>query len=158
MADQAEIAVPRSFRPFLAAGAGSIVAGGAVAAATSPTGWDHGSWVAAFLVLVTGISQIGLGAGQTILVDDPPTRRRVDLQAGLLNSGGLLVITGTLVSSSTVVSVGSLMFVASLVWFHRVSVRGRRAGAPSIGRLYHVLLLVLIASTPVGLALSWLRA
>ena len=62
-----------SIVPMLAAGGVSIVAGGVVAAVTGPTDWDHGSWVAAFLVLVAGVAQLGVGAGQAQLVPVAPT-------------------------------------------------------------------------------------
>ena len=49
--------------PLFTAGGASVVAGGMAAAVTGPMQWGHGSWVAAFLVLVAGAAQIGIGAG-----------------------------------------------------------------------------------------------
>ena len=42
--------------------------GGAVAAVSDPFSFEQGSWLAAFLVLVGGVVQIALGAGQAALV------------------------------------------------------------------------------------------
>lgn len=49
---------------FVIVGGVSIILGGLAAAATSPLGWEHGSWAAAYLVLVTGAAQLLLGVGQ----------------------------------------------------------------------------------------------
>ena len=65
----------RSAMPFVVLGAVSVIAGGLVAAVSAPAGWEHGSWAAAYLVLVTGVAQIGLGAAQAALVAAPPWRR-----------------------------------------------------------------------------------
>ena len=54
-------------RWFVAAGSSCVVVGGLVAAATGPTGFEDGSWVAAYLVLVGGVAQIALGVGQQLV-------------------------------------------------------------------------------------------
>ncbi|MBS7547854.1 hypothetical protein [Dietzia massiliensis] len=41
----------RAMREFVLVGLTAIIAGGLVAAVTGPTGFDEGSWVAAYLVL-----------------------------------------------------------------------------------------------------------
>ena len=59
----------------MVAGGAAIIAGGIVAAVTDPAGWEHGSWTAAFLVLVAGVAQIGLALGQVELAAVPATPR-----------------------------------------------------------------------------------
>jgi hypothetical protein len=44
-------------QPFLAIGVAAIVAGGLAAAVTGPTGWDHGAWIAASIVLTFALGQ-----------------------------------------------------------------------------------------------------
>lgn len=53
----------RSTVAFVACGAILIVAGGVVAAVDSAAPFTHGSWLAAYLVLVGGAAQISLAAG-----------------------------------------------------------------------------------------------
>jgi hypothetical protein len=57
----------RSTSAFLASSGVLIVAGGAVAAVNSAAPFGHGSWLAAYLVLVGGVSQVVLGAGRLAL-------------------------------------------------------------------------------------------
>lgn len=148
--------IPPALRPFLAIGVAAIVAGGVAAALTAPTDWHHGSWVAAFLVLVVGIGQIGLGAGQALLAETP-SRRRLVAETALFNAGCAVVIAGTLASVPAAVSGGGAMLVGGLVAFARVPRRSQVAHRwPA--RVYALLLVVLVVSTPVGLALSWIRA
>ena len=44
-----------------------VVAGGLVAAVTGPLRLEHGSWAAAYLVLVGGVAQGALGIAQYFL-------------------------------------------------------------------------------------------
>ncbi len=100
--------VPPGLLPFVIAGTVALVSGGIAAALTRPTGCDHGPWVAAFLVLVTGVGQIGLAIGQTVFADHVPSRRHLAAEVASLNAGSVVVISGTLVSSPVVVSAGAL--------------------------------------------------
>ncbi len=144
----------RSSAPLLVCGAASIVAGGLAAAVTGPTDWDHGSWVAAFLVLVGGVAQIGIAAGQSELTPSPPTPRFAALECALWNVAGLTVIAGTLLASPLTVTIGSVVLVAALV-LATVAVRG--AGRSWLLLPYRALLVLLLVSTPIGIALSWAR-
>jgi hypothetical protein len=152
----ASAALP-ALQPFLDIGVVATIAGGVVAAITGPTGWDHGSWVAAFLVLVVGVGQISLAIGQAVCADRPPSRRRRGLQAGMLNSGSALVIVGTLTAMPGVVTIGGIVLLAALVSFRR-SRAGNAVASVWLARVYTLLLTVLIVSTPVGLAMAWMRA
>jgi hypothetical protein len=150
-------ALALALRPFLDIGAVATIAGGIVAAITGPTGWDHGSWVAAFLVLVVGVGQISLGIGQAVCADRLPTRRRRVLQAGLLNTGSALVIAGTLTAMPVGVTVGGVLLFIALVSFRR-SRPGHGVASVWLARVYTLLLTLLIVSTPVGLVMAWMRA
>jgi hypothetical protein len=148
---------PAPLQPFAAIAAVAIVAGGICAAVTGPTGWGHGSWVAAFLVLVVGAGQLGLAVGQAVLAAHPTTRRRRAAQAVAFDAGAALVVAGTLVAAPVAVTAGGLVFLAALVSFVPAT-RHRAAPVGWPARAYTSLLVVLIASTPIGLALAWLRA
>ncbi|HRW41812.1 MAG TPA: hypothetical protein P5193_09740, partial [Microthrixaceae bacterium] len=85
----AEILLERwpSARPFVVVGAVAVVAGGAVAAVTRPTGFELGPWLAAFLVLVGGVAQIALGAGQAWVADRVPASATVRSELAVWNVG-----------------------------------------------------------------------
>jgi hypothetical protein len=145
----------RSSTPLFAAGGAAIVAGGLAAAVTGPTEWGHGSWTAAFLVLVMGVAQIGLGAGQARLAAAPPSMDLAVRQCALWNGGGLAVIAGTLLTAPVAVSIGSAALFAAL---GLSAFAVRRTGEKSaLLLLYRTLLIVLLVSIPIGTALAWVR-
>ncbi len=141
--------------PLLAAGSVAIIAGGLAAAVTGPTEWDHGSWVAAFLVLVTGVAQIGLGTGQAQLAPVTPGIGFAAVECALWNAGCLAVIVGTLLSAPIAVSIGSALLVAAL-GMSTFAVRGT-GGRRLLLVLYRALLIVLLVSIPIGTTLAWTR-
>jgi hypothetical protein len=142
---------------LLAAGGVSIVAGGLAAAVTGPTGWEHGSWVAAFLVLVAGVAQIGVGAGQALLTPVAPAPAFAAVQTVSWNASCAAVIAGTLLSSPIVVSIGSaLLLVALGMSLFAVNGSGNQPRVPLWS--YRALLIVLLVSIPVGITLSWARS
>ena len=145
----------RPSAPLFAAGSVSIIAGGLAAAVTGPIEWNHGSWVAAFLVLVTGAGQIGLGAGQARLAPVAPSVGFTAVECALWNGGCLTVISGTLLSNPPAVSIGSGLLVAAL-GMSTFGVRGT-GGQPLLLVLYRGLLIVLLASIPIGTALAWTK-
>lgn len=148
---------------WLLLGGAWVVAGGLVAAVTGPTGWEHGSWVAAFGVLVAGVAQIGLGAGSAYLAPADGSRcRRLRrqgggerLQAVLWNGGSLTVIAGTLLSGPLVVSAGGGLLAVALLR----AVTAVRGAATRLRLVlaYRLLVLFVLSSIPVGLVLSWIR-
>jgi hypothetical protein len=81
----------RSNVSLLAAGGAAIVAGGLIAAVTGPTEWGHGSWVAAFLVLVGGVAQVGMGLAQAAFDGAAPSARFVSVECALWSSGSVAV-------------------------------------------------------------------
>jgi hypothetical protein len=129
-----------------------------VAAVTGPTGWDDGSWVAAFLVLVTGVGQIGLGVGRASLAPAPPTRRRLAAELATLNAAAILVIGGTLATAPTAVTIGSVAFAAAVVAIAWGARRRRAERWTCLSAVFTALLVILLVSTPVGIALAWIRA
>lgn len=148
-------AATRADVPLLVAGTVSIVAGGVVAAVTGPTGWRDGSWVAAFLVLVAGVAQVALAVGQDALAVRAVTPSVATAECAMWNVGCLTVIAGTLLSQPALVAIGSAPLVATLVVSSRVArgpLRRRR-----LALAYRTLVVVLLASIPVGIALAWIR-
>lgn len=141
--------------PLLTAGSVAIIAGGLAAAVTGPTEWDHGSWAAAFLVLVTGVAQIGLGAAQAHLAPVTPGIGFAAVECALWNAGCLAVIVGTLLSAPIAVSIGSALLVAAL-GMSTFAVRGT-GGRRLLLVLYRALLIVLLMSIPIGTTLAWTR-
>jgi hypothetical protein len=122
--------------PFLVVGGACIVAGGLVAAVTGPLHLEHGSWAAAYLVLVGGVAQIALGAPQGALAARSPSPAVLASELAAWNLGSALVIGGTLV---------------------RNTVRGGEG--PGWARwTYRGALAALLASIPIGLVLAHLRA
>ncbi|MGE3289607.1 MAG: hypothetical protein AB7J32_26400 [Pseudonocardia sp.] len=144
------------------AGACAIVLGGLVAAVTGPLGLVHGSWAAAYLVLVLGVAQYCMGRDRA---RRPQMRGRRPgwVQAGCWNVGGAAVIGGTVVAEPPVVDLGAVMLVVALVIALVSTLRpagARRGGGrppAALDRTYRVLLAVLAASIPVGLVLAHLR-
>lgn len=143
--------------PLLITGTVSVVAGGLVAAVTGPTEWSDGSWVAAFLVLVVGVGQLGIGAGQASLAATNPTAAFVAAQAAMWNVGCAAVIAGTLLSSPATVAVGSAPLVAVLL-LSMVAIRDQFGAQRSVALVgYRLLLLVVLLSVPTGVALAFTR-
>jgi hypothetical protein len=100
-----------------------IVIGGCIAAVNSATPFAHGSWVAAYLVLVGGAAQVGLAVGR------PPTSRRLSrAELALWNAGNASVIAGVLADAPGLVSAGSTALLIGLLCF--VLDARRAASAP----------------------------
>lgn len=141
--------------PFVIAAALSIIVGGLIAAVSSPFGWAHGSWAAAYLVLVGGVAQIALIGGRLTLAGDHPEGRgsRPWPFCVLWNVATLLVIGGTVASSSVLVLVGSLGLLVVLTAFWPT----RRSGTLSHRTwrvIFRIFLVFLALSTIIGLLLA----
>lgn len=141
-------------RALVALGVACIVAGGLVAAVTSPLGLAHGSWLAAYLVLVGGVGQVAMGAVHLV----PPAPARPALgwaQVAAWNVGNAWVIAGTLVAVPALVDVGGLSCVAALgiALLHARSLR-----RSVLAWAYRAVLVVLLVSVPVGLVLAHIRS
>lgn len=145
-----------SARPFLVIGVVSIVAGGAVAAVARPTGFELGSWMAAYLVLVGGVAQIALGAGQAWMADEPPSGATVYAEVACWNLALGATIIGSLASAPVATAVGAVATVVALILF----LRGVRHATPRVRwplHLYRGLVAIVLVSAPIGLFLAWAR-
>ncbi len=143
----------REVGAFATVSALMIVAGGLVAAVNSASPFDHGSWLAAYAVLVGGVSQLALGAGPLVL---PAPRRSVRLrrsQLGLWNAGTVAVAVGVFVDSDAVVLAGSGLVLAALGCFAVGGGRGR-PGAHRFVAIYRSVVGALPISVLVGSVLA----
>lgn len=143
-------------RPFLVIGSVCTVVGGVVAAVTRPTDFELGSWLAAYLVLVGGVAQIALGAGQAWLADEPPRASEVNVEVATWNFGVVATVVGSLASAPVVTTLGGIASALALGLF-LVGVR-TPGSAPRWARiLYRWVVAIVLLSIPVGLALAWIR-
>lgn len=142
--------------PFAAFGAACIVLGGLVSAAIAPTPTEHGSWAVAYLVLVGGVAQVALGAGQALLAPTTPSRHVVRSEMTGWNTGNAAVLVGTLLGFNWLADIGGAILIASLVLVIR-QMRGaaRRPAWPLY--LYRGLIALVLVSVPVGLVLAEFR-
>lgn len=141
----------RAAAPFAIAGSCCIIAGGLIAAVTAHDPTRHGVWAVAYLVLVGGVTQVALGAGQAILSHEVPPRTRTIREFALLNAGNAGVIAGTLLERTWIVDAGAILLVIALFLFLR-GVRGVPGTAPVI--VYRLLIVFVMGSIPVGLVLA----
>jgi hypothetical protein len=138
---------------FAALGAAMIVVGGLVAAINSAAPFDHGSWLAAYLLLVAGVSQIALGLGHLLLPVRPPSARLLRVQLACWNAGNLVVAGGVLAGTAAVVIAGSAVLLVALGGF---AAGAGWASSAARWRLaaYHAFGLMLAVSIFVGAALA----
>lgn len=136
---------------MLALGCVYIVIGGLVAAFTGPFGWGHGSWAAAFLVLVLGVAQAIMGWMRAAGTDVGGWGW---LQVAAWNVGGLLIIAGTPTGVSVVVDLGAVLMAIALVLALIATRSGQRSVPRPVDLTYRGMLLVLAVSIPVGILLA----
>lgn len=142
-----------AFRPFAVAGAAAIVAGGGLAAAiAAPSPTRHGVWAVAYLVLVLGVGQLLLGAGQALLASEPPPPGSAAAAAVAFNLSGAAIILGVVTDHIVVLDAGSALLFAVLVWLLYGVRRGRRRGWALFG--YRAFIAALTVSIPIGMALT----
>lgn len=136
-------------------GACWVVLGGLVAAVTGPMNLEHGSWTAAYLVLVCGMAQCAFGEARAHLGLTRPAGLQRWMELLGWNLGNIAVFTGILASIPVLSDVGGVLLLVALVTQFRSVHRTRRvllAGA------YRVVLAILIISIPIGLVLGHLGA
>lgn len=143
-------------RPFLLIGSLCTIAGGLVAAVTRPTGFELGSWTAAFLVLVGGVAQIALGAGQCWLADQPPPARRVRAEVVFWNLGVSATIVGTVTGTPIITTAAGCALVVALGLFIATTKAPSSVRGPA-RVIYRVLAGLVLVSIPIGLGLAWSR-
>lgn len=142
---------------FRVLGTGWVVSGGLVAAVTGPLHLEHGSWVAAFSVLVAGVAQYAFGAAQSALAPQRSSRGTVLAELVSWNAGSAVVIGGTIKRMPFVVDAGGLLLVVALALLIR-TVSAKGAGPAWALWTYRTLLVVILISIPIGLTLAHLRA
>lgn len=134
-----------------------VISGGLVAAVTGPLGLEHGSWSAAFQVLVGGVMQGVLGIAQHRLAARRVGRGALLAQLVAWNLGCAAVIGGTLLEAPLLVDAGGLALVVAMVLMIRAV--GRRTQGPVWALwLFRAALAVTMVSIPVGLVLAHVRA
>lgn len=137
-------------------GCGAVILGGLIAAATDPIDLYRGSWMAAYLVLVVGASQVVMGTARKVHGERKDSWAWT--QFGCWNAGSAIVIAGTLSASPTSVSLGSVLLLVALGIAINAA-RGLPMGSPFRLRMlaYRAVLGILALSIPVGILLSFLR-
>lgn len=134
-----------------------VLTGGLTAAVTGPLGLEHGSWSAAFQVLVGGVLQGVLGIAQHGLTARAPGRGVLLVELFTWNLGGLAVIGGTVLGAPLLVDAGGALLVVTMVLMLRAV--GRRAQGPTwLLWVFRAALVLTAVSIPVGLVLAHLRA
>jgi hypothetical protein len=134
---------------FVVLSALMIVAGGLVAAVNSAAPFAHGSWLAAYLVLVGGVSQSVLCGGRFVLPAPRGSARLEYVQLGLWNAGTAAVAVGVFTDAGVIVVVGSAIVLAALGCFAVGGGRGQ-PGARGHMILYRLVIVVLAISVLVG--------
>jgi hypothetical protein len=142
---------------FKVIGTAWIISGGLVAAVTSPLRLEHGSWAAAYSVLVAGVAQYAFGTAQSALAPGQPSNRIIATELAAWNLGSAAVIGGTVTRMPLIVDGGGLLLVVALALMIR-TVRGRGRGPAWALWTYRILLVVILVSIPIGLILAHLRA
>jgi hypothetical protein len=139
--------------PFIALGAISIVAGGLVAAVTAVSPTRHTTWAAAYLVLVVGVAQLGIGIGQALLAPKIPSSRLITAELLTWDIGNAGVIAGTLMNRVALVDFGGALLAISLVLFI-LGARGHTGRNRWLLYLYRALITIVLVSIPMGLIIS----
>lgn len=132
----------------------AVVTGGLVAAVSGPLEWERGAWAAAFLVLVTGVSQTALATTRGLLGAASLRVGALVRRAVLWNLGSAAVLLGTMRGDPAVVTVGGVLLTVGIGSCARDL---RCAPHHRIWWAYLALVVVLGCSIPVGVALSWSR-
>ena len=147
----------RTDLPFRLLALAWVITGGLTAAVTGPLGLEHGSWSAAFQVLVGGVMQGVLGTAQQRLAARAPGRGVLLIELLTWNLGGLAVIGGTVLGAPLLVDAGGALLVVTMVLMLRAV--GRSATGPTwLLWVFRAALVVTAVSIPVGLVLAHLRA
>lgn len=145
----------RAWAPFVVLGSACVVGGGLLAAVTASRPSQEGMWTVAYLVLVGGVAQLVLGAGQPLLAARRPSPRTLALELVAFNVGNAAVIAGTLLERAWVVDAGGALLVLALALF----LYGVRGGRPGLALLaYRLVAGVVLVSIPIGLVLAHIRS
>jgi hypothetical protein len=142
--------------PFVVLGTVGALAGGLVSAAAALAPSRDAAWAAAYLMLVGGLAQTGLGLGRALLARGTPVGTRTVAELVSWNVGDVAVLAGGLLGSTALAGAGGLLLVAALAllaWEAR-GVAGRPRWPLHAFRGLVALLVVSIAA---GLVLAQFR-
>ncbi len=137
--------------PFALFGVAAVLAGGGISAACANAPSRQLMWLVGYLVLVVGLMQVILGAGQAWLAQVPPAAGLFWGQWLLFNLGNAGVIAGTLLGQPRLVTLATLVFALALAGFLLGVRHSRHAGWAAA---YRVVLGVVFLSACIGIALS----
>lgn len=137
-------------------GRGSVVIGGLAAAATGPLTLAHGSWLAAYLVLVCGVSTYAIGTVQGRPAEPGMPPVWASAQLGCWWLGNAAVMTGVLTEKPAVVDAAVAPLVLALaVALTDTARQGRHGSSSRLARwAYRGLLVALVVSAPIGAVLA----
>ncbi|MEO9220527.1 MAG: hypothetical protein ABI251_01890 [Mycobacteriaceae bacterium] len=107
----------------------------------------------AYLVLVAGMAQVGLGVGQALLATKAPPGRVATAEILTWNIGNVAVIVGTLTGHVVLVYVGGALLVVGLVVFV-LAARGSEVHWQRTRWAFRLIVLILAVSIPIGLTLA----
>lgn len=150
-APPSSIPIRRTALPSWVIGAACIIGAGVVAAATAHDPTQHALWAVAYLVLVCGVAQIVLGAGQARFTGDRVDPRTQVAQLVTWNVGNAAVIAGTIGNWLWLTDVGGVLLVIALASYLWVTRRARRE---LLVFGYWVVVAIVLVSIPVGLVLA----
>ncbi len=147
----------REWLPFAIVGALCIIAGGLLAAVTPSTPTQNTAWTTAYLVLVGGAAQVGLGLGRAVVASGT-SAPVVAVQVAGWNLGNAAVLIGTWLGLTALLDRGGALLLATLVLMTRGLRPSQTWPAGGVGAWcllgYRSLLLILLVSIPVGLVLA----
>lgn len=135
-------------------GSASVVLGGLISAVAGPFELAHGSWLAAYLVLVAGVAQVAMGLAQEYLGGRRVAESAAWVQVACWNLGNAGVVAGTLVARPGLVVVGGLVLLPALAI---ALLATRNTSRRLLGWAFRVVVVVLAVSIPIGVGLSAVR-
>lgn len=137
--------------PFALVATVAVIAGGLIAAIVAHDPSRYAVWAVAYLVLVVGVIQFALAAGQALLATERLSTPFLTTECVLLNVGNVGVIVGTLLGFGIVVDAGGVLLIIALTMF-LYGIRGTRERW--LRYVYCALLLFVLLSIATGLGLS----
>lgn len=152
---------PHTYRDSLPARTGYglalafVVAGGLVAAVTGPLALAKGSWLAAYLVLITGVA-LGVLSQQARILEAPhASAGRESAVIWFWLAGNALVVAGALAAMPILTDIGGIALLVVLVLALLATRSARRQALAWVLRAIYV---ILIVSIPIGLTLTHIRS
>jgi FtsH-binding integral membrane protein len=148
-------------RAYWAAGAGFLAAAVVVAGVSAASPFERGWWLASYLLLVGGVSQVPLGGGQYMVAAcrhaAPPAHGLSWAQFALWNIGTAAVAVADVARVMPGVAAGSAILIVALVLFcaglRRAGWTARRR-TPALEGAYLMMLVVLAGCVVLGTFLA----